>query len=154
MLQCAQTANNISRSDVGHVLGSPEKRSMLPEPERSLSPSGCALLRLLLHAVLVWSSSAENVSFSLQIYGVDCPMLFQNVSTDLVDLVHPKLPGEYLAQFFWEHLQKDLEVLSKALNLNIDDTTLIVHSVLRHISELQQYPSKLAMMFSVTMWQA
>ena len=41
----------------GHVLGPPVKRSALPEPERSLPSSGCALLRLLLHAVLVWSSS-------------------------------------------------------------------------------------------------
>ena len=37
---------------------------MLPEPERCLSPSGCALLRMLLHAVLVWSSSnGDDVSF-------------------------------------------------------------------------------------------
>jgi len=65
-------------------------------------------------------------------------------------LVNPNLPGEYLAQFFWEHLQKDLEVLSKALNLNHDDTALIVHSILRYISQLQQYPGKLAIMSSVT----
>ena len=48
------------KTQVGHILGSPDKRSVLPEP-----PSGCALLRLLLHAVLVWSSSnADDVSFS------------------------------------------------------------------------------------------
>ena len=62
------------KTQVGHVLGSPEKRSMLPEPERSLSPSGCALLRLLLHAVLVWSSSnADDVSlYKNQIYILYC----------------------------------------------------------------------------------
>ena len=49
----------------GHVLGPAVKRSVLPEPERSLPPSGCALLRLLLHAVLVWSSSnADGVSYN------------------------------------------------------------------------------------------
>ena len=36
-----------------------------------------------------------------------------------------------------------MELLSKSLNLSKDDTTLIVHSILRHISQLQQYPSKL-----------
>ena len=51
------------KTQVGHVLGSPDKRSTLPEPERGLSPSGCALLRLILHSVLVWSSSnADDVS--------------------------------------------------------------------------------------------
>ena len=58
-------------------------------------------------------------------------------------MVHPNVPADYLAQFFWEHLQRDMEVLSKSLNLSIDDTTLIVHSILQHISQLQQYPSKL-----------
>ena len=57
----------ISRGDktqIGHILGSPDKRSMSPEPERSLSSSACALLRLLLHSVLVWSScnAGDNVS--------------------------------------------------------------------------------------------
>ena len=69
----------------------------------------------------------------------------QDHSGELVDLVHPNIPGDYLAQFFWEHLQRDMEVLSKSLNLNKDDTTLIVHSVLGHISQLQQYPSELYM---------
>ena len=51
------------RTQTGHVLGSPDKRSTLPEPERGLSPSGCALLRLILHSVLVWSScNADDVS--------------------------------------------------------------------------------------------
>ena len=57
--------------------------------------------------------------------------------------MHPNIPGDYLAQFFWEHLQRDMEVLSKSLNLSKDDTALIVHSVLKHISQLQQFPSKL-----------
>lgn len=56
-------ASRGDRTQVGHVLGSPDKRSMLPEPERNLSPSGCALIRILLHSVLVWSScNADNVS--------------------------------------------------------------------------------------------
>ena len=42
---------------------------MLPEPERGLSPSGCALIRLFLHSVLVWSSSnADDVeSFEIEV---------------------------------------------------------------------------------------
>ena len=66
--------------------------------------------------------------------------------------MHPTVPGDYLAQFFWEHLQRDMEVLSKSLNLSKDDTALIVHSILRHISQLQHYPGKLhiiATLFSV-----
>ena len=57
--------------------------------------------------------------------------------------MHPNVPSDYLAQFFWEHLQRDMEVLSKSLNLNKDDTALIVHSILKHISQLQHYPGNL-----------
>ena len=57
--------------------------------------------------------------------------------------MHPNVPGDYLAQFFWEHLHKDMEMLSKSLNLNKDDTALIVHSILRYISQLQHYPGNL-----------
>ena len=64
--------------------------------------------------------------------------------------MHPTVPGDYLAQFFWEHLQRDMEVLSKSLNLNKDDTALIVHSILRHISQLQHYPGNLAKHCSVS----
>ena len=64
--------------------------------------------------------------------------------------MHPDIPGDYLAQFFWEHLQRDMELLSKSLNLSKDDTTLIVHFVLRHISQLQQFPSELNASYSVT----
>ena len=58
--------------------------------------------------------------------------------------MHPNVPGDYLAQFFWEHLQRDMEVLSKSLNLNKDDTALIVHSVLKHIAQLQHYPGTIS----------
>ena len=69
---CNKLGNNIivrgDQTQIGHILGNPDKRSLLPEPERGLSPSGCALLRLLLHAVLVWSSSnGDDVSFCLKL---------------------------------------------------------------------------------------
>ena len=62
---CLAVSHDIrgDKTQVGHVLGNPDKRSMIPEPERSLSPSGCALIRLLLHSVLVWSScNADEVN--------------------------------------------------------------------------------------------
>ena len=45
------------------MLGNPDKRSTIPEPERNLSPSGCALIRLLFHSILVWNScNADEVN--------------------------------------------------------------------------------------------
>ena len=66
--------------------------------------------------------------------------MLQNHSAELADMVHPDVPGDYLPQFFWEHLQRDMDVLSKSLNLNKDDTVIVVHNVLRSFIQLQQYP--------------
>ena len=74
---------------------------------------------------------------------------FQGYSVELAGLVYPNVPIDYLAQFFWEHLQRDMEVLSKSLNLNNDDTALIVHSILKHISQLQDYPGNV---YTVNNW--
>jgi len=32
-------------------------------------------------------------------------------------------------EFLWQHLEKDMEVLGKTLNLNMDDTAIIIHLI-------------------------
>ena len=47
------------------------------------------------------------------------------------DVVHDKLP-----RFFWRHLEKDLTLLASSLNRNFDDAVLIIHLLLRKMSQM------------------
>ena len=38
---------------------------------------------------------------------------------------------EDLPQFFWQHLIRDLDILSKAIGYSVDDAALIVHLILQ-----------------------
>lgn len=39
-----------------------------------------------------------------------------------------------LPKFFWNHLEKDVKILEKALGKNEDDVCLLLHLVLKKIS--------------------
>ena len=65
--------------------------------------------------------------------------------------MHPSVPNEYLAQFFWEHLQRDVDVLSKSLDLSKDDAILVVHILLRHIVQLQHFPGSSAILYNIVL---
>lgn len=38
-------------------------------------------------------------------------------------------------EFLWQHLEKDMRVLGKTLNLNMDDTAIVVHLILNRFLE-------------------
>jgi len=40
-----------------------------------------------------------------------------------------KLTVNGVKEFLWQHLEKDMEVLGKTLNLNLDDTAIIIHLI-------------------------
>ena len=41
--------------------------------------------------------------------------------------------GEDLVNFFWNHLERDLDILSKSEAKNVDDAATLVHLVLQMI---------------------
>ena len=49
--------------------------------------------------------------------------------------VSPPVKVKQLPQFFWDHLTYDLDLLSKALGLSTDDTTLIIHLILKGMQD-------------------
>ena len=49
-------------------------------------------------------------------------------------LIHPPIPQEQVANFLWEHLQRDLEVLSRAIGRSTDDSALTIHRILAQIT--------------------
>lgn len=57
----------------------------------------------------------------------------ENAIESLAQLVHPPVPPQNLPEYFWMHLERDLEDLSKITGRGIDECSVIVHLVLRDI---------------------
>ena len=51
----------------------------------------------------------------------------------MLDFIHPTVKPEDLQQFFWQHLIRDLELLSKVIGYSVDDAALIVHLILQGV---------------------
>ena len=52
---------------------------------------------------------------------------------DIVQLVKPHVPVQGLSEFFWRHLDKDIELLGRAAGKGYEEAAMIVHLVLREI---------------------
>ena len=52
------------------------------------------------------------------------------------ELITPPCQAQSVAQFLWLHLQRDLDVLSRALGRSVDDAALTVHLALQRIISL------------------
>jgi hypothetical protein len=103
----------------GHVLGLATRRSQEATPERDLSPPACALIRLLMHGVLVWASCSQD----------------QNVSSGVADVVRPPVLQENLPAFFWSHFELDSRLFAKAIGRSVEDSVVVVHKLLEHINK-------------------
>ena len=52
---------------------------------------------------------------------------------ELADLVKPRVNPNNLPEFFWMHLNKDIEQLSRVTGKSLDESAIIIHLVLRGI---------------------
>lgn len=52
----------------------------------------------------------------------------------IMQIIHPAVND--VQEFLWHHLEKDMEVLRKTLNLNCDDTAIMVHLILNTSEQL------------------
>ena len=101
----------------GHCLGHYTVRGQTPSPERSLSPAACCILRAIMHAVLLWTS-CNNLS----------------TTRDLIGLIKPEVKKKQeLPMFFWGHLERDIQLLAKALDKNFEEAIIVVHLVLKNM---------------------
>ena len=107
----------------GHDLGRPQERTPITASERSLSPAGICIMRVLMHSAFVWNCCRN-----------------ESVWESIAHLVHTKPPisPNELAEFFWKHLEKDMEQLGKATGKGLDECAVIIHLVLRNV--LTQHP--------------
>ena len=51
----------------------------------------------------------------------------------LIQLVKVDIRPQDLPEFFWRHLERDMELLGKATGKSVDDSAIIVHLVLKEI---------------------
>lgn len=110
-------SNRDDTTQKGHCLGHPNGRSVVPSPERTMSPVACNIFRAIMHSALTWVSCNN-----------------QAVTEGLLELVKPTLRANELPEFFWGHLEKDLLLLSKALGKSVDEAAIVVHLVLKRIT--------------------
>ena len=103
-------------TQTGHDLGDPNGRTTVPAPERNLSPPSICVLRVLMHSAFLWACCNND----------------QRVG-DIVQLVKPHVPVPALAEFFWKHLDKDIELLGRAVGKGYEEAAMIVHLCLREI---------------------
>ena len=68
---------------------------------------------------------------------------------DIVQLVKPHVPVQYLPEFFWRHLDKDIELLGRAVGKGYEEAAMIVHLVLREI--LVKDPPGSKLLFDLTL---
>ena len=61
----------------------------------------------------------------------------------IASLVTPQVPPQHLPEFFWAHLEKDLELLSEDTGRGLDETVMIVHLVLRQVLTIDPPTSEL-----------
>ena len=59
--------------------------------------------------------------------------LFQSAMEGLVQLVKVGVRPQDLPEFFWHHLERDMELLGSAIGKSMDESAIIVHLVLREI---------------------
>ncbi|KAF4106371.1 E3 ubiquitin-protein ligase rnf213-beta-like isoform X3 [Onychostoma macrolepis] len=89
----------------GHILGHAEKRS--EAPNRNLTSAESRVLRLCLHLAML-----QGVIHHQQ---------------GIRNMIHPDVHD--VNEFLWQHLEKDMEVLGKTLNLNLDDSAIVIHLI-------------------------
>ncbi|XP_023412590.2 E3 ubiquitin-protein ligase RNF213 isoform X4 [Loxodonta africana] len=103
--------NNTDRTQTGHVLGNPVARGVMVVSDRPLSPVVFILIRLLTHLAMFLGAAA-----SLQA---------------LRNIIKP--PVEDPKTFLQQHIQRDLQQLTRTLGKSADETTNVVHLILRSL---------------------
>ncbi|XP_028287710.1 E3 ubiquitin-protein ligase rnf213-beta isoform X2 [Parambassis ranga] len=90
----------------GHILGEAHGRS--EAPERQMTYAQSCILRLLTHLAMLQGTTRNQRSVE--------------------DMIHPR-PHD-VSHFLWNHIEKDLKVLGKTLDQNMDNTVVTVHLIL------------------------
>ena len=101
-------------TQMGHTLGIAKSRTSTPAPERDLFPPALCILRAIMHSAFLMCSCHSRATL-----------------TELARLVKPSIKPQLLPEFFWMHLKKDIDHLSRVTGKGLEESAIIVHLVLR-----------------------
>ncbi|XP_074870414.1 E3 ubiquitin-protein ligase RNF213 isoform X2 [Carettochelys insculpta] len=122
--------NFTDRTQTGHVLGNPRNREAMVVSEREMPPVAFIVIRLLTHLAMLLGATKELQS--------------------LVGIIKPAVPKPI--EFLQQHIEKDLEQLTKTLGKSADDTISVVHLILCSLlKESHQHPNQWPVRFHGTL---
>ncbi len=98
----------------GYDLGAPQQRTVNSERERTLSATAVSIVRALMHASFLWAACHDE-------------------QLELIAGVVKGVRPQDLAEFFWLHLEKDLECMQNSTGRGLDECVMIMHLVLKEI---------------------
>lgn len=96
------------QTKTGYCLSYARNSADNPITDRSLSSQNYHVLRFLIHACLYLASDKE---------------------TEVHQLMTVVLNANDKKEFFWDHMQKDLRIASKCMNLNTDELIILLHYI-------------------------
>ncbi|XP_067403324.1 E3 ubiquitin-protein ligase RNF213 isoform X3 [Emydura macquarii macquarii] len=118
------------RTQTGHVLGNPRNREAMVVSEREMSPVVFIVIRLLTHLAMLLGATKEPQSLQ----GIIKPPVRDPVS------------------FLMQHIEKDVEQLTKTLGKSADETINVVHLILCSLlKEPHQHPNQWPVRFDGTL---
>ncbi len=100
----------------GHDLGAPQQRPVNPERERELSATAVSIIRALMHVSFLWAACHNKYQLE-----------------DIARVTRGVVPNQDLAEFFWLHLEKDLECMQNSTGRGVDECVIILYLVLKQI---------------------
>ena len=101
---------------MGHILGGAKLRISAPVLQRGLQPLAICILRAIMHSAFLMCCCHSSDSLLA-----------------LAELVKPAVNPKLLPQFFWMHLRKDMEHLSRVTGKGMEESAIIIHLVLQHM---------------------
>uniref|UniRef100_A0A674JMV9 RING-type E3 ubiquitin transferase n=1 Tax=Terrapene triunguis TaxID=2587831 RepID=A0A674JMV9_9SAUR len=113
--------NFTDRTQTGHVLGDPRNREAMIASEREMSPVVFIVIRLLTHLAMLLGATKDPQS--------------------LRGIIKP--PVQDPVGFLQQHIEKDLEQLTKTLGKSADETINVVHLILCSLlKDPHQHPNQ------------
>ena len=116
----------VDTTKTGHDLGEPSNRQIPQRSDRYLSAPAVCIVRAIMHSALVWGTC--NNQEAIEAY---------------LQLVNTTVSPDNLPEYFWKHLMKDIEDLSKITSKAVEECCMIVHLVLREILTKEPIRSEL-----------
>ncbi|XP_060586335.1 E3 ubiquitin-protein ligase rnf213-alpha-like [Ruditapes philippinarum] len=108
--------NSNDNTKTGHILGRAATRGPGPKPERTLSPTYCAAVRLLLHMAMYIGSGVNQQAIQR--------------------LIRPDIDVNNVVEFLWAHINLDIDDLQRTLGRSIDDALLLMHTIVNQIMRI------------------